>query len=168
MALPVYSARDVVIAFASTRIEGLAEDSGIVFSRDSAITEKEVGMDGRVAISYLPNETGTCTISLQQNSPSNLLLSGVLARQRATRRLYIGNLTINDPSGSTLAAFGRCHIMESPEGSLGASANGKTRDWVFFVEDFAWTATPEGNTLPDGVVARIEAGINSIESIATG
>jgi len=165
MALPVYSSRDVTLAFMGTTLEGLAEDSFITFSRNSAVTETETGADGRVAISYLPDETGTCTISLQQNSPSNLILSGVMNAQRLQRQVFIGGLAVADPSGALLAKFSNCHLQETPDVDLGSSANGKTRDWVFFVEDMLWTSAPEGNALANETVARIVSGVDTIKSL---
>jgi len=134
MSLPVYASRDVQVSFSGQAIEALAPDSFITFSLNSPITETEVGADGQVSISYSPDETGTCTISVQQNSPSDVFLSSILAAQRLQRKLAVGDIVINDPSGSVLAYLGSAHVQEAPEVSLGSTASGKTRDYVFFVE----------------------------------
>jgi len=143
MALPVYSSRNVTVAWAGVALTGLAPDGFVTFSRTSAITEAETGADGQVNISYLPDETGTCTIQTQQNGPANWILSGVLANQEATRVPVIGSLTVTDPSGSVIAIMTNCHIQESPEIALSSTANGNTFSWTFFCERIRFLSTPE-------------------------
>ena len=108
--LPVYSSKNVKVAFLGFTIDGLSPDSFVEFSLSSDLTDEEVGADGSVSVSISPDETGTCTISLQQNSPSNIFLSGILARQRSLGKLATGALTIVDPSGSVVATLSQAHI----------------------------------------------------------
>jgi len=149
MALPVYSARNVQVNFTGYALEGLAPDTFVEFSLNSDLTDEEVGGDGSVSISISPDNTGTCTISLQQESPSNVVLSGILNSQRTEGDIIRGALLVKDPSGSTLAAMANAHLKTAPSISLGSTATGKTRDWVFFVEDIIFASAPEG--LLDGV-----------------
>lgn len=145
MALPVYSSREVSVAWTGQKLDGLAPDSFVTFSLNADITDQEVGSDGQVNISRSPDNTGTCTLSFQMNSPSNLILSGILAAQRGVTRAFVtGSLTVTDPSGGVLAIMTGCHIMTAPEVSLGITATGGTRDWVFFCEDMTFTSLPEG------------------------
>ena len=134
MALPTYSSRDVSVSFAGQALEALAPDSFITFNLSTPITDTEVGADGKISISYSPDETGTVTISVQQNSPSDAFLSAVLEGQRLARKLVVADMVINDPSGSVLAYLCSAHIQEAPEVSLGSTATGQTRDYVFFCE----------------------------------
>lgn len=144
MALPVYSSLDVQVAWNGVPIDGLAPDSFVTFSRNSDLTDEEVGASGELSISVLPDRTGTCTISLQQASQSNIILSGVLAAQENSGVFIRGDLTISDPSGSVLALLHGCHLKKTPEVVLGSSATGKTRDWVFFAEKMLFTSAPNG------------------------
>ncbi len=144
MALPVYSSLDVQVSWNGVAIDGLAPDSFITFSRNADITDEEVGASGELSISVLPDRTGTCTISLQQNSRSNLILSGVMLAQEESGSFIRGALTIADPSGSVLALLTGVHLKKAPEVTLGSSASGKTRDWVFFCETMKFTSAPTG------------------------
>lgn len=165
MALPIYSSRNVQVSFGGVAIEALAPDSFISFSLNSPITETEVGADGKVAISYSPDETGTCTISVQQNSPSDVYLSSVLEAQRTSRELVIGDIVVNDPSGSVLAYIGSAHIQEGPEVTLGSSANGATRDYVFFVEQMHFGAYGKQGLQGDIISAATTAARSVLERL---
>lgn len=158
MALPVYSSKEVSVAWTGQKLDGLAPDSFVTFSLNSDITDEEVGADGQVNISRLPDGSGTCTISLQQNSTSNLILSGILAAQVGVTKAFVtGSLTVVDPSGSVLALMTGAHIKTAPENSLGSTATGVTRDWVFFCETMAFTSLPEG-VAEDSTEAALVAG----------
>ncbi len=162
MALPVYTSKEVSVAWAGQKLDGLAPDSYVTFSRSSDITDEEVGGDGQVAISRLPDGTGTCTLSFQQTSTSNLILSGILAAQLNSPTFITGSLTVVDPSGSVLALLTNAHIKTAPEVTLGSTANGATRDWVFFVEGMNFVAVPEGVAQESAEVALVAGGISTI------
>lgn len=163
MALPVYSSKDVTVAFGGVALEGLAADNFITFTPNSDETDEEVGADGQSMISYMADISGACTVSLQQSSPSNLVLSGVVGTQRATRQLQIANLTVTDPSGSVIAFMRNCHIKSKPEIGLGASATGTTRDWVFYCQEMFYTSTPDG-LVADDTAARVASAVDTIVS----
>jgi hypothetical protein len=145
--LPDYSSRDLLIAWNGAIIDGLAPDNGIEFAPNANVTDYEVGMDGKVSISLLPDETGLVTLSLQQQSLSNQIFAEVINRQKQTRRIARGNLTISDPSGSVLAELFDCSIHQKPTVGFGSTATGKTRDWVFLCErmDFKFNAGNAGS-----------------------
>jgi hypothetical protein len=162
MALPVYSSREVSIAWSGQKLDGLAPDSFVTFSLNSDLTDEEVGADGQVNISRLPDNTGSCTFSFQQNSTANLILSGILLAQQNSPTFITGSLTIVDPSGSVLALLTNAHIKTAPEVSLGSTATGATRDWVFFCENMNFTEAPEGVATLTGDAALIAGAITSI------
>lgn len=144
MALPVYNSLDVQVAWNGVSLDGLAPDSFVTFSRNADLTDEEVGASGDLSISVLPDRTGTCTITLQQNSLGNLILSGAQLLQENSGRFITGALTIADPSGSVLALLTNAHMKKTPEVSLGSTATGKTREWVFFCENMKFTSAPTG------------------------
>lgn len=154
MALPVYTSKDVKVIWAGAPIDGLAPDSFVTFSRNSDLTDEEVGGDGQLSISRLPDKTGTCTISLQQGSRGNFILAAVMLQQENGQGFPRGSLTITDPSGSVLALLRNCHLKTPAEITLGSSATGQTRDWVFYCEELQFTSTPEGvdPTLVDAAI----------------
>ena len=162
MSLPVYSSRDVKVSWGGQALSGLAPDSFITFSRASDLTDEEVGADGQANISRLPDRTGTCTISLQQNSLGNLILSGVMLNQENQSSFVTASLTVVDPSGSVLAFMTGVHLKTAPEVSLGSSASGATRDWVFWCETMQFSAAPEGLAQSIAESAEIAGGISTI------
>lgn len=164
MALPIFSSRAVSVSWAGAPLDGLAQDSFITFSRNSDVTSAEVGADGQLQISVLPDQSGSCTISFQQNSISNQILSDVLSYQRQNSVLEIGDLTVNDPSGGILAKLKNAHIMTAPEVSLGSDAAGSTRDWVFYCEDLDFTSDV-ATGISSGDSLRISASFDTIINI---
>jgi hypothetical protein len=169
MSLPVYSSRDVKLSWAGVALDGLAPDSFITFSRASDITDEEVGADGSLSISKLPDRTGTCTVTLQQQSTGNKILAGMIGEQEAGSSLYVGTLEVRDPSGSVLADLSMAHIKTTPEVDYGSSATGSNRAWVFFVEHMKFTDSPQGDSDNPVVAAQqaaVEAAIVSIKGTA--
>lgn len=164
MALPVYSSKLVNIAWGGVVLEGLAADSFVTFSRNSDITANAVGADGQLQTSVLPDRSGSCTISLQQNSLSNAFLADVLNEQEVNGTLYIADLTVTDPSGSILAELKNAHIMTAPEISLSSDASDNTYDWTFYCEEINFTSQAVVN-MSDDDRARITAQINTIINI---
>jgi hypothetical protein len=162
MALPVYTSRDVSVSWSGVSLDGLAPDSFVTFSRNEDITDEEVGADGKLAISRSPDKTGTCTLSFQQNSNANLILSGVLAAQEGSPTFITGSLSLVDPSGSVVAVLTNCHIKTAPEITLGVTASGQSKDWVFFCEGMNFTSLPEGVAQDTEEAARIAAGVTTV------
>lgn len=161
--LPVYSSREVKVTFLEYAFEGLAPDSFIEFALSSDLTDEEIGADGSVSISISPDQTGSCTVSLQQNSPTNIFLSSVLSKQRVQGKIASGSLSIVDPSGSVIALLTGAHIKTAPTISLGSSATGKTYDWVLFCQELKFTATPEGVADDAGLLAEAIAAAENID-----
>ncbi len=162
MALPVYTSKEVSVSWSGVTLDGLAADSFVSFALNSDLTDEEVGADGQLSISRMPDTTGTCTLSFQQNSTSNLILSGVLAAQLNAPTFITGSLSVVDPSGSTLALLTNVHIKTAPENTLGSTAVGATRDWVFFCENMFFTAAPEGVATDGASAVRAAAGVSAI------
>ena len=151
MSLPVYSSRDVKVAWSGTELQGLAPDSFITFTRNADLTDEEVGAGGDLSISRLPDRTGSCSIILQQQAPANLRLAEAISRQESSGVFITGHLTIQDPSGSVLAELTNAHIKTAPEVDLGSSATGKSRTWVFFCEGMRFQAAPGGTGIVDSL-----------------
>lgn len=164
MALPVYSPRNVVINFLGHAAEGLAPDTFISFQYNTDITDEEVGGDGSVSVSMSPDETGTCTLSLMQESPTNKFLSGVLALQRTNGTIASGSFTIKDPSGAVIAKLSDAHIKTAPTIGLGSTATGSTRDWVIYCQKMVFLSVPEGDADSTGVLADISAAVENVQN----
>ena len=157
----VYSSRNVNVAFDGVPIEGLAEDTFIKLQRSEDITDEEVGADGKLSISKLPNRTGTIEVTLQQQSPSNHFFAELLREQDIVNGILQGDLTITDPSGSILSNTRNCHIKTAPEVMLGSTATGQTRTWTFFAEEVDFTSLPSGTEENDTTI-RISAQVGQV------
>ncbi len=160
--LPVYSSRDVQVSWGGIPLNGFAKDSFVTFQRNSDLTDEETGADGFTSISLNADRSGTCTMSFQQNSEANLILSGVINEQeQAGTAFKVASLTIADPSGSVIALLTNCHIKTSPEVTLSETATGATRDWVFYCQRQEFTPVPEGIGEIASVADRVAAGIET-------
>lgn len=166
MALPTYSSRKLSVAWSGIPFEGLAPDTAVEFSQNADITDEEVGADGLTSISVLPDQSGTVTVTLQQNSPTNIALSGIVNAQRAEGDIYISDLVILDPAGGSIALCSNCHIKTPPSVGFGSTATGQTREWVFYIENVLWQDTPDGVLSDNPVVSQALSLINGAVDFA--
>lgn len=162
MALPTYSSRDVNVSYCGYPLTGLSPDTFVTLARNADLTDEEVGADGQLSVSRMPDRTGTCTITLQQNSLGNLVLAEVINRQETGVPFITGSLEITDPSGTILATLTNAHIKTAPEIGFGSSASGSTRAYVFYCEGMRFTSAPNGIGLASGDVSAISAGVDVI------
>jgi len=141
---PVYSSRDVSIAWGPMPLIGLAEDSFVQIT-PQPISSTTVGASGESSISLNPDRTGTVRISLLQQSPSNLYFSGLLNDQRyGTKKFKQAPIVIADPAGSIMALGKGAYFEEAPELTLGSNTEGNSFTWTFKVEELYWTPSPKG------------------------
>lgn len=138
-----YSARDVNVSFNGIAITGFAPDSFIRIKRNANLLEETVGSQGELALTHNANKTGEIEIELMQTSESNLILSGlVLAMEFQNSLIPVGEIVIQDPSGSNFTIAHNAYIKAVPEVELGATQN--TRTWMFGCEELVYTSTPDG------------------------
>ena len=147
-----YSSRNVRVVWNDYTLYGLSPDSAIEVAPNSDITESEVGMDGFIMHSFLPDDTGTVTLRFQQNSPANIYLSGILNLQKEQGSLVSSAMIISDPSGA-LATLRDVHIQSQPTVIRGSSATGQSMEWVFFIGSIDFMQIPGGVAGIAGVVA---------------
>ena len=143
MSLPIYASRKVSVSWGGVTFQGFAPDSFVTFARNGDITDEEVGADGKLSISILPDRSGTSTISLQKESPTNIALASLLNRQVAGDYIVIADLNIHDPSGSSIATLKNCHVKTAPEIGFSSSATGTSYDWTFFSEEMWFLSSAE-------------------------
>ena len=143
MSLETFSSRNVNVAWGGMNIVGLAQDGFVTITPSSDITDEEVGSDGQLQTSILPDRTGTVTIQLQQNSPSNNDLAGLLDDQMYGSRFFRkAEMTVCDPSGSVIVRMINAYLKSRPEITLGSTATGNTYSWTFFCEELRYLAQP--------------------------
>ena len=142
-----YSPKNVNVSFQGVAITGFAPDSFIRISRNEDVLKETVGSAGNLALTHNADKTGTIEIELMQTSESNIALSAILfGFEFDTGIIPVGQIVIQDPSGSNLTLANNAYIKVSPEIDLGADQSSRT--WVFGCEELVYTSTPDGYT-PD-------------------
>lgn len=146
MALKTYSPKDVNITVTSPlggsfSVVGYADGEFITLTPNADRTSEVVGADGTLGITKVADLTGTITLTLMQNSPTNDVLGansafidGVDSSDSSGLLNLGGSFTfaITDPSGSVQAVAANCHLKRIPDITLGADQN--TRQWTFYAE----------------------------------
>ena len=84
MAVRTYDAARVAVTVNGVNISGFGEATFVSVEREEENFVKVVGADGNVSRSKTNNKSGSLTITLQQTSPSNDVLSGLAAKDEAT------------------------------------------------------------------------------------
>lgn len=141
--LQTYAPNKVVLVWSGIPIEGLADNFINVAFNNPKVTQTE-GPDGKVARTKHTSYTGTITVTLQQNSPTNQDFTNILALQDAADTEISGPFIVEDPSGGTLYTATDACLSEPTETALGASHEDGTRTWVFLC---AGLVPVSGNTL---------------------
>lgn len=153
--MPTYSSRTFRINWAGIDFMALAPDSFIDLTPNADITDEEVGADGGVSISFLADESGAVTVSLQQQSPTNVALARVLEIQRENGDVVSADMTIKDDSGLTVCTVYDAHLKTRPTITRGSSATGQTMDWVFFAQRLDYKPIAAGNANAASIIADI-------------
>lgn len=131
--LSTYSPPDVTVVIsmgaASHVVSGFAEDTFVSIERNSETYEMYTGADDTNTRIYKPNTSCAVTISLQQTSNSNDVLSALYEIDRASRNSdNLFSITVKDNSGRSLFSASQAFISVTPNSEYGTSMN--TRDWV--------------------------------------
>lgn len=161
--LPIYASRQVKISFLGQDITGLAESFASI-SRNSDFTVEKVGADGSVSISIHPDETGVFELTLDQNSPAHIFLSGVIEAQKLNKTLYRGSFTLVDPAGSAIVKLSKAHIKSGP--TLTFASESQDWTWTIFCNEYTYLSTPEGIADELGVLAEVSAAIDNLPSFS--
>ncbi|PWU04930.1 MAG: DUF3277 domain-containing protein, partial [Verrucomicrobia bacterium] len=83
MAVRTYDPKNIICTINGAQISGYTEATFIEVVRDSPTWTKVVGADGLVTRGKTNDFSGTLTLTLKQSSPSNDVLSGLLALDEA-------------------------------------------------------------------------------------
>lgn len=144
--LTSYSPKDVSVSFNGLAITGYAEDSFIRVRRNTDSLTEHVGAAGELALTKNADKTGEIEIELLQTSETHLALSALLSTYEFIEGapIVVGELVINDPSGSAFVIAHNAYVKMTPEIELGSSQN--SRIWTFGCETLVYTATPAGWT----------------------
>lgn len=131
--IKTYAPQEVKIAWGGFPITGLADGEFVTITPNSDLTDEVVGAQGDVALTKIANWTGTVTLTLLQNAECNLYLSNLYAGQQRAADIIRENMTITDPSGSTLYECRDTHMKTAAPVTLSDGQNSKV--WTFYVSN---------------------------------
>jgi len=143
--LPVYSAREVSVAWGLILMDGFSSDNIVSFAYNTDLTTETIGADGKLATSVTPDRSGTVTVELMQTSNSTKELAALLAyqnNQSDTSAIIKADFAVSDPSGSTLCIARNAYLKTAPEVGLGVEQG--THEWVLYSEKIDFLPTPRG------------------------
>lgn len=123
-----YDAKRVVITIGSHTVTGYAEDTFINIEPEGDGTTAVSGADGEVARSLSNNPLNTITLTLQQTSPSNGILSTILTLDKAGGKLGILPFTVRDLRGNTVFAASQCWVTNFAAIEFGSEIG--DREWT--------------------------------------
>lgn len=127
MAVRTYSPKEVIIAIGGVPMSGFADGTFLEISADAQQFTKVIGADGYATRVKTNNYAGTLTLTLSQSSPSNDILSGILAADRLANAGVVPIL-IKDLTGTTIIFSATGWIQQFPDLAYGNEIN--NRAWV--------------------------------------
>lgn len=150
-----YAPQEVKIAWGGFPITGFADGEFVTITPNSDLTDEVIGAQGDVALTKIANWTGTVTFTLLQNADCNVYLSNLYFGQQKAKDIIRENLTITDPSGSTLYDCRDAHMKTAAPVTLGDGQNSKT--WTFFVSNMVPVSSNSEITNALGMAAQAAA-----------
>jgi hypothetical protein len=156
--IKTYAPQEVKIAWGGFPFSGFADGEFVTITPNSDLTDEVVGAQGDVALTKIANWTGMVTITLLQNAECNIYLSNLYSAQQRSPDIIRENMTITDPSGSTLYECRDAHMKTAAPVSLGDGQNAK--QWIFFVSDLVPVSSNSEITNALGIASQANAAAN--------
>lgn len=128
MGVKTYSPDRVIMTFGAHTIKGYADGTFVSIEQASDGITSEAGADGEVARAMSTDKRMKVTMTLQQTSESNDVLSDAYDRDQITRGAYILPITIEDKRGTSLFSAAQAWIVRKPNAEFGKEL--ATREWV--------------------------------------
>lgn len=153
--IKTFAPQEVRISWGGLPITGLADGEFVTITPNSDNTEEVVGAQGDVALTKIANYTGTVTITLLQNSETNLYLSNLYAAEQRASDVVRATMTITDPSGSTLYECRDTHMKTPAPVTLSDGQNSKV--WTFFVSNMIPVSSTSEITQALGIASQLAA-----------
>jgi hypothetical protein len=122
-----YGSGQVLVLVGGVPLTGLGEDTFVEIAPMTDRVTSAVGADGEIARSISSDRRHTVTITLQQTSPSNDILSGFAQVDELTGSAVLPVL-VQDLTGRTMFAASQGWISGMPTVSFGNEVG--TREWV--------------------------------------
>jgi hypothetical protein len=122
-----YASDEVRVVVGGVPMSGFADGTFVTIARDEQAFQKTTGADGSVSRAKTANRSGIITITLQQTSPSNDVLSGYMLADEASGDGIVPIL-IKDTSGRTLHFSPSAWVQQMPDNEFGKDVS--EREWV--------------------------------------
>jgi len=122
-----YDPAEVIITVGGIPLTGFADGTFLVVERDEDAFSKSTGADGNTARVKSNNHAGAATITLQQTSPSNDVLSGFAAADELSNRGVVPIL-IKDLNGASTFFSASAWVRKMPAAEFGKALS--DREWV--------------------------------------
>jgi hypothetical protein len=132
MAVRTFDPKSVIVTIGGVPMSGYADGTFLEITADTQQFSKVVGADGYTTRVKSNNYGGVMTLTLSQSSPSNDILSGFLAADRAAN-LGVVPILVKDLSGTTVIFSGTGWIQQFPDVTYGNEIN--NRGWVLDLAD---------------------------------
>ncbi len=132
MATRTYDPKSVLVTVGGVSMSGYADGTFLEITADNQQFTKVTGADGYTTRVKSNNYGGIMTLTLSQSSPSNDVLSGILALDRAANGGVVPVL-IKDMSGNTVVFAATGWIQQFPDMSFGNEIN--DRAWIIDLAD---------------------------------
>ena len=149
-----YSASKIVLTVAGIRVTGFGETDMVNVERDESKFIKITGADGVVSRSHIVSNAGQITITLQQTSAANDVLTGLLLADEVSLAAQFP-VTIKDLNGSTNIIAADCWIQGPPAVPMNKLIT--DRVWIIDVADLSMFIGGNDGGLLTGAVGQIAA-----------
>lgn len=127
MAVREYNPAEVNLIVGGNIIQGYAEDTFVVVARNEQSFTLNIGSDGEGVRSKSNNFSGTLTLTLQQGSPSNDILSALNQADELNGGGVV-SLLLQDANGTSLVAMETAWIQRPADQEFARESG--TREWV--------------------------------------
>lgn len=141
MSSQTYDPGAVVIAVRGIPLTGYAPGTFINIQRAVDGLATVIGADGEGTFVRSRNRSGTITLTLRAESPSNDVLAAMYRADEVGLPTGRGPLTVTDLSGTSQASTRDARIQKLP--AMGFSDGSSTREWIFITTDI--DMRPGGN-----------------------
>ena len=127
---------DVQIICGGNIASGYADGTFISISNDEELYSKSVGADGEVSRARMNNTSGTVTLTLQQTSPFNAVLSAFYAADKAGNNGVFPFMMKEAGTGTTLIFSQSAWVQDLPDVNYSKSV--ETREWTIALGKTDW------------------------------
>lgn len=130
MSTATYDPKSVIVTVNGNIVTGFADGTFVKGERNEDTYSNHVGVDGKVTRVKNNNETGTITITLQHNSPSNRILEKYASNGK------IVNINITDTNFDSDVGFGGSEAWVKKPAAFERGKEVGDREWTLDVADY--------------------------------